>query len=192
MKILATHLNDVLELSTPRFGDDRGSFAVTFEVGAAEAVGVPTVFVQDNHSVSAPVGTLRGLHLQLPPFAQGKLVRVVKGRILDVVVDLRPGSPRRGEHAVIQLDADAGNQVWVPRGFAHGFCTTEPDTEVVYKVDARYAPEAERSLAWNDPTIGIDWPVTEAEVTLADKDRNGLSYQEIINEIDGVDQGDVS
>jgi len=192
MKILATHLNDVLELSTPRFGDDRGSFAVTFEVGAAEAVGVPTVLVQDNHSVSAPVGTLRGLHLQLPPFAQGKLVRVVKGRILDVVVDLRSGSPRRGEHAVIELDADAGSQVWVPRGFAHGFCTTAPDTEVVYKVGTRYAPEAERSLAWDDPVLGIGWPVTEAEVTLADKDRNGLSYQEIIDEIDGVDQGEAS
>ncbi len=192
MKILTTYLNDVLELSTPRFGDDRGSFAVTFEVGAAEAVGVPTVFVQDNHSVSVPVGTLRGLHLQLPPFAQGKLVRVVRGRVADVVVDLRPGSATRGEHAVIDLDAERGNQLWVPRGFAHGFCTTEPDTEVVYKVDAPYAPQAERSLAWDDPTLGIEWPVDEASVTLAAKDAAGLSLGEIIDEIDRVSQGEAS
>jgi dTDP-4-dehydrorhamnose 3,5-epimerase len=192
MKILATHLNDVLELSTPRFADDRGSFAVTFEAGAAQELGLPTVFVQDNHSVSVPVGTLRGLHLQLPPCAQGKLVRVVRGRVIDVVVDLRPGSPTRGRHAAIELDAERGNQLWVPRGFAHGFCTTEPETEVIYKVDAPYAPVAERTLAWNDPTLGIDWPVDEASVTLAAKDAAGLSLQEIIEEIDAVDHGEAS
>lgn len=161
---------------------------MTYEVSAAAKVGMSEPFVQDNHSVSVPVGTLRGLHLQVAPFAQGKLVRVVKGRILDVVVDLRPGSPTRGQHARIQLDAESGNQLWVPRGFGHGFCTLEPDTEVVYKVDNTYTPAAERSLAWNDPTVGIDWPVSEAEVTLAAKDRAGLSYQEIIDEIDQLDR----
>lgn len=184
MEIVATHLGGVLELSTPRFGDDRGSFAVTFEVGAAAAVGMTEPFVQDNHSVSVPVGTLRGMHLQMAPFAQGKLVRVVAGRILDVVVDLRAGSPTRGQHASIELDAETGNQLWVPRGFGHGFCTLVPDTEVVYKVDNTYTPAAERSLAWDDPTVGIDWPVTAETVTLAAKDREGLSYQQIIDEID--------
>lgn len=188
MKVVATYLGDVLELSTPCFGDDRGSFAVTFEVGAAASVGMIEPFVQDNHSVSVPVGTLRGMHLQLAPHSQGKLVRVVTGRILDVVVDLRPGSPTRGEHASIELDAVTGNQLWVPRGFGHGFCTLEPDTEVIYKVDNAYTPAAERSLAWNDPTVGIKWPVTEETVTLAAKDREGQSYQQIIDEIDQLDQ----
>ncbi len=188
MDILATYLGGVLVLSTPRFGDDRGSFAVTFEVHAAAAVGMSEPFVQDNHSVSVPVGTLRGLHLQLAPYSQGKLVRVVKGRILDVVVDLRTGSPTRGQHASIELDAESGNQLWVPRGFGHGFCTLLPDTEVVYKVDNTYTPAAERSLAWNDPTLGIDWPVTEETATLAGKDRDGLSYRQIIDEIDSVVQ----
>lgn len=188
MKVVATYLSDVLELSTPGFRDDRGSFSVTFEVEAAAVVGMIEPFVQDNHSVSVPVGTVRGIHFQLSPFAQGKLVRLLKGRILDVVVDLRPGSPTRGQHAKIELDAASGNQLWVPRGFGHGFCTLDPDTEVAYKVDQTYTPAAERSLSWNDPTLGIDWPVTEATVTLAGKDREGLSYQQIIDEIDQLDE----
>jgi len=187
MKVVASYLGDVLELSTPRFGDDRGSFAVTFEEGAAAAVGMTERFVQDNHSLSVPVGTLRGMHLQIAPHAQGKLVRVLKGRILDVVVDVRPGSVTRGQHASIELDADSGNQLWVPRGFAHGFCTLEPETEIAYKVDNTYTPAAERSLAWDDPTVGIAWPVTAESVTLAAKDREGLSYQQIIDEIDQID-----
>lgn len=188
MEVVSRHLDDVLELSTQRFADDRGSFEVTYEAGAAAALGITVPFVQDNHSISVPVGTVRGLHLQLAPFSQGKLVRVVRGRILDVVVDLRADSIRRGEHAAIELDAAAGYQLWVPRGYAHGFCTLEPNTEVIYKVDNVYAPSAERSLAWNDPTLGIDWPVTESEVTLADKDRKGLTYQQIIDEIDDLDR----
>lgn len=188
MEIVRTHLGDVLELSTRRFGDDRGSFEVTFEVGAAGAIGIREPFVQDNHSISTPVGTLRGLHLQMAPHAQGKLLRVIRGRIVDVVVDLRPGSPTRGEHAAIELDSDTGRQLWVPRGFAHGFCTLEPNTELVYKVDNAYTPSAERSLAWNDPTLGIDWPVSEADVTLAEKDRQGLTYQQIIGEIDQLEK----
>lgn len=184
MEIITTHLDDVLELSTPRYRDDRGTFSVTFEVDAARRLGMSEPFVQDNHSVSILAGTLRGLHLQLPPHAQGKLVRVVAGRILDVVVDLRPDSANRGRHAAVELDAETGNQLWVPRGFAHGFCTLEPDTEVVYKVDNAYTPGAERSLAWNDPTLDIDWPFDAATMTLADKDRDASSYQQIIDEID--------
>lgn len=188
MKILATHLDDVLELSTPRFGDERGSFAVTYEREAAAAVGIVEPFVQDNHSVSVPVGTIRGLHLQVSPFSQGKLVRAAKGRILDVVVDLRMDSPRRGEHACIEIDSASGHQIWVPRGFAHGFCTLEPDTEVIYKVDNAYHPESERSLAWDDPAVAIAWPVTAAEVTLAEKDRRGMTLEALIDEIDELDQ----
>lgn len=191
MKLVASYLNDVHELSTSSFGDDRGVFSVTFEVRAAAAVGMTEPFVQDNHSVSVPTGTLRGMHLQVAPWSQGKLVRVIKGRILDVVVDLRPGSSTRGQHASIELDAEKGNQLWVPRGFGHGFCTLEPDTEVLYKVDNTYTPAAERSLMWNDPTVGIDWPVNEADVTLADKDRDGLSYAQIIEELDAVEQAAV-
>ncbi|NNE96973.1 MAG: dTDP-4-dehydrorhamnose 3,5-epimerase [Acidimicrobiales bacterium] len=188
MKIVTNHLEDVLEIRSARFGDARGSYEVTYEVAAAALVGISRPFVQDGHSISAPAGTIRGLHLQLAPFSQGKLVRVVSGRILDVVVDVRSGSDRRGEHAAIELDGRSGHQLWIPRGFAHGFCTLEPNTEVVYKVDYAYTPSAERSLAWNDPTLGIDWPVSESEATLTDKDRDGLSYQQIIDEIDGLDR----
>ena len=188
MEIVTAYLEDVLEVRTPCFSDERGSFEVTYEVVAASAGGIPRPFVQDNRSISTAVGTIRGLHLQLAPFEQGKLVRVVRGRILDVVVDVRSDSVRRGRHAAIELDAKSGHQLWVPRGYAHGFCTLEPDTEVVYKVDNAYTPSAERSLAWDDPVLGIDWPVSESGATLAEKDRNGLSYQQIIDEIDGLDR----
>lgn len=183
MKLLARHLSDVLEFEITWFGDDRGAFAEIFNAAKAAEFGLTEPFVQDNHSTSAPVGTLRGMHLQLPPFAQGKFVRVLRGRILDVVVDLRPGSPTHGHHAGIELSRDASNQLWVPRGFAHGFCTLEPDTEVAYKVDNTYAPDAERSLAWDDPTIGIDWPFSADEVTLSGKDAQGLSFDEITAQI---------
>lgn len=182
MKLIARHLTDVLEFEITWFGDDRGSFAETFNATKAADFGLTEPFVQDNHSISAPVGTLRGLHLQLPPHAQGKLVRVLRGKIVDVVVDLRPGSPTHGQHASITVDANR-NQVWVPRGFAHGFCTLEPDTEVAYKVDNLWAPDAERSLAWDDPTLAIDWPIGPDEVTLSGKDADGLSLAEVTAEI---------
>ncbi|MEM9892524.1 MAG: dTDP-4-dehydrorhamnose 3,5-epimerase [Actinomycetota bacterium] len=186
MKETTPVLNGAFVLTTPSFGDDRGSFSVTYERSQAEALGLAKPFVQDNHSISAPVHTLRGIHLQLPPYAQGKLVRVLRGRILDVVVDLRPGSPTRGEHAAVELAAGTGEQLWVPAGFGHAFCTLEPDTEVFYKVDAAYAPEHERSLAWDDPTLGIAWPAGMTQPVLSAKDAAGSDLATILAEIDAA------
>lgn len=185
MRPIGRFLNDVILLSTPHFDDDRGAFSVVYEQGAAAAAGLPP-FVQDNHSLSRRAGTVRGLHLQLPPREQGKLVRVVRGRIFDAVVDLRPGSPTEGRSVTVELAAGTGHQLWIPPGFAHGFCTLEPETEVAYKVDAPYAPEAERSLAWDDPTLAIAWPVEPAEAVLSPKDAAGLSLEEIRNAIAGA------
>ena len=124
-----------------------------------------------NHSLSVTKGTLRGLHFQVPPFAQHKLVRVVHGAILDVAVDLRRDSPTFGKHVTTELSADAWNQVFVPIGFAHGYCTLEPNTQIIYKVSCRYAPDHERGLLWNDPALDIDWPVSADEAAISDRDR---------------------
>lgn len=184
MRLVKELLNGVFVLSTPRFLDNRGSFAVTFEAGAAADLGLPGHFVQDNLSVSSEPGTLRGIHLQLPPFSQGKLVRVLRGSIADVAVDLRPDSPTFGHHEVIELTAESGEQAWIPAGFGHAFCTLEPDTEVFYKVDAPYAPAAERTLAWNDPDVAVVWPLAD-EPILSDKDAAGLSLAEIMDAMAG-------
>ncbi len=131
-------------------------------------------FVQDNESFSAIPGTIRGLHYQLDPHAQAKLVRVLRGRVLDIVVDIRRGSPTFGEHVALELTADLGNQLLVPVGFAHAFCTLEPDVHIAYKVSARYAPETERTIRWDDPALGIEWPSWAAlgvdGPTLSDRD----------------------
>lgn len=179
-------LSGVLLLSAPSFEDDRGIFSVPFEERAAAQLGLPSHFVQDNHSMSISVGTVRGIHLQVPPFSQGKLVRVLRGRIVDVVVDLRPSSATRGCHEVMEMSADGGELLWIPAGFGHGFCTLEPYTEVFYKVDAPYMPAAERTLAWNDPAIGITWPPDMGEPVLSAKDADGLSFQEILAELDAI------
>ncbi len=151
--------------------DARGFFSETYFRPAYEKAGLDAVFVQDNHSGSAKVGTIRGLHYQTPPHAQGKLVRVLRGAILDVAVDIRAGSPTYGRHVSATLSAENWTQMWVPEGFAHGFCTLEPDTEVAYKVTAGYAPHNDGGLLWNDPALGIAWPVTDAAAILSDKDR---------------------
>lgn len=154
-----------------RFGDARGWFAETYSVRAfAPALG-DIDFVQDNQAFSSAKGTLRGLHFQTPPEPQAKLVRALRGRIFDVAVDLRAGSPTYGRWVGETLTAEGGEQLFVPRGFAHGYCTLEPDTEVAYKTDGFYAPTCDAGLAWNDPTIGIRWPVSPAEVILSDKDQ---------------------
>src|SRR5690606_35750831 len=127
-------------------------------------------FVQDNQSFSAEAGTVRGLHFQLPPTAQGKLVSCAAGALFDVAVDIRRGSPTYGQHVVAELTAENGKQLWVPAGFAHGFCTLVPDTIISYKVTDYYSREHDRGLLWNDPAIGIDWPVTAAGAVLSDKD----------------------
>jgi dTDP-4-dehydrorhamnose 3,5-epimerase len=171
MKIVSEHLGGVLVLQPRTFADVRGSFTETYSRKTLAALGIAAEFVQDNQSFSVKAGTVRGLHLQVEPHAQGKLVRVLRGRILDVVVDVRPGSPTLHRHFAVELSASEGTQIWVPTGFAHGFCTLEPDTEVLYKVTDFYDPKAERSIRWDDPALGIRWPVTAAEATLSDKDR---------------------
>ena len=143
------------------------------EARAARAFGAEVAvaaFVQDNEAFSAQVGTLRGLHFQRPPVAQGKLVRVPRGAILDVAVDVRVGSPSFGHHVAVRLDAEGGAQLWVPEGFAHGYCTLEPDTTVAYKVTDFYSPAHDGGVLWDDPALGIDWPLPAGGAVLSDKD----------------------
>lgn len=149
--------------------DLRGSFTETYRESGWAELGIDQPFVQENHSVSREAGTIRGLHYQLEPMAQAKLVRVTAGAIYDVIVDIRQGSPAYGQWFGFILTAGNGRQLLVPRGFAHGFCTLTPDTEVIYKVDNYYSPEHDRGIIWNDPALGIDWPVSEP--VLSDKDR---------------------
>lgn len=170
MLIHSLHIDDVKLITPKRFGDDRGFFSETYNKQAFAAAGIDLGFVQDNHSMSRPVGVLRGLHFQTPPFAQDKLVRVIRGRIFDVAVDIRHGSPTFGQWAGAEISAEEWNQILVPVGFAHGFVTLEPDTEVIYKVTAPYAPQNDMGIAWDDPAIGIDWPLDGRQPTLSGKD----------------------
>lgn len=153
-------MRDQLALVKPaRFGDARGWFTETYNRERFAAHGIDCDFVQENHSLSIPAGTVRGLHFQLPPHGQAKLVRCIRGRILDVAVDVRRGSPTFGNWIGVELSAENGEQLFVPVGFAHGFLTLEPHSEVVYKVSAFYAPTHDRGIRWNDPAIGITWPL---------------------------------
>ncbi|MBP2294388.1 dTDP-4-dehydrorhamnose 3,5-epimerase [Azospirillum rugosum] len=170
MDVTALAIPDVKIIRPKKFGDHRGFFSETYSKKAFEAAGLHYDFVQDNQSLSAEVGTVRGLHFQLPPFAQDKLVRVVRGAILDVAVDIRRGSPTFGQHVSAVISAEEWNQIFVPIGFAHGFCTLEPNTEVVYKVTNFYSAAHDRGLLWNDPDLGIDWPVATDKALLSDKD----------------------
>ncbi|MGH6760493.1 MAG: dTDP-4-dehydrorhamnose 3,5-epimerase [Phyllobacterium sp.] len=165
-------LDGVLEIVPKRFGDDRGFFSETYNAASFAEAGIDLAFVQDNHSFSAAKGVLRGLHYQLPPRAQDKLVRVVRGSLLDVAVDIRKGSPTFGKWVAVELSAAKWNQILVPKGFAHGFLTLEENTEVVYKVTDGYSPEHDRSIRFDDPAIGIKWPMAAGEVQLSDKDRS--------------------
>ncbi len=153
------------------FADARGMFAETYNRRDLAALGVEDEFVQDNWSCSERAGTVRGLHFQRPPHAQGKLVRVLRGRVLDVAVDLRRSSRHLGHHVAVELAAGDGRMLYVPPGFAHGFCTLEPLTEVAYKATAGYAPEADGGVAWDDPDLGVGWPVSGRDAVLSDKDR---------------------
>lgn len=169
MQVIATSLPDVRLMVPKRFGDARGYFAETWNERAFTEHGLERPWVQDNQSLSATPGTIRGLHYQLEPHAQTKLVRVLTGRVLDVAVDIRRGSPTFGQHVAVELSADGLEQLFVPAGFAHGFCTLEPDTIVAYKVDAFYSRECERGILWNDPALGIAWPAYAGAV-VSDKD----------------------
>ncbi|HKJ87320.1 MAG TPA: dTDP-4-dehydrorhamnose 3,5-epimerase [Gammaproteobacteria bacterium] len=179
MEVTETAIPDVKVLRPRVFGDDRGFFSETYNRRALAERGVELEFVQDNHSRSAEEGTVRGLHFQVPPHAQDKLVRVVRGAILDVAVDLRRGSPTCGRHVTTTISAEAWNQVLIPVGFAHGFCTLQAGTEVIYKVTDFYAPDHDRGLRWNDPQLGIDWPVSEDRAVLSEKDRDQPLWTEI-------------
>ena len=171
MEIVRNHLGGVLELRPRRFGDSRGWFSETYSRRVLSEHGIAAEFVQDNQSVSSSPGTIRGLHLQVDPHVQGKLVRVLRGRIFDVAVDLRRDSPSYRGYVGLELSASEGNQLWIPSGFAHGFCTLDPHTEVFYKVTDYYTPSAERSILWSDPELNIAWPVDAAIASLSDKDR---------------------
>jgi dTDP-4-dehydrorhamnose 3,5-epimerase len=169
--VMATEIADV-KLIVPRIHrDHRGFFSETYNKVQLEALGANREFVQDNHSLSVERGVVRGLHFQIPPFAQDKLVRVIRGSVFDVAADIRRGSPTYGKHVARVISAADWNQFLVPVGFAHGFCTLEANTEVIYKVTNYYSPEHDRGVLWNDPDLGIAWPITEAEAILSEKDR---------------------
>jgi dTDP-4-dehydrorhamnose 3,5-epimerase len=176
MEVRKTRLPGVLVLKPRRFSDNRGFFVETYNERVFRAAGVVAAFTQDNQSMSVARGTVRGLHFQLPPEAQAKLMRVAAGRVYDVVVDLRAGSPAYGHWLAEELTAEGGEQVYIPAGLAHGFCTLEPMTQVAYKVDRPYAPQCDSGILWNDPQLAIAWPVKDSEATLSDKDRNMGSF----------------
>lgn len=170
LTVTATTIEAVKVITPKSFADARGVFCETYNRNRFFEHGITLDFVQDNESSSREIGTVRGLHFQSPPAAQNKLVRVPRGRILDVVVDLRRSSPTYGKWIAEELSAENGKQLLVPVGFAHGFCTLEPDTYVLYKVTSYYSPSHEVGLAWNDPDLAIDWPVSPDKVVLSEKD----------------------
>lgn len=161
------HLPGLVLVEETRHGDGRGFFAETYRRSAFAEAGIAAAFVQDNHARSSR-GVLRGLHYQLPPNAQGKLVRVVRGEVFDVVVDLRRGSPGYGRWAGVRLSGDGGRALWVPPGFAHGYAVLSDEADLLYKVTAEYAPDLERGVRWDDPEVGVEWPLSNP--TLSDKD----------------------
>jgi len=167
---------DVILMTPQRFGDHRGFFAETYAAPRLAGLGIDVPFVQDNQSFSAAIGTLRGLHCQVAPRVQGKLVRVLRGAIWDVAVDARAGSPTYGQFAAATLSAENFAQLWVPPGFLHGFITLEPDTEVFYKVTDLYDRPSERGVMWNDPTLALPWPVPPSGPVLSDKDTQLVAF----------------
>jgi dTDP-4-dehydrorhamnose 3,5-epimerase len=170
MQIEPLAIPDVLVITPKKFGDNRGFFSETWNAAKLAAQNFRETFVQDNHSLSAQPGTIRGLHCQIAPNIQGKLVRVVRGAIWDVAVDIRKNSPSYGRHVAVELSAENWRQLWIPGGFLHGFCTLVPDTEVIYKVTSDYDAAAERGVIWNDPDLALPWPVDPADAVLSAKD----------------------
>lgn len=180
LTVSSLSIPDVKIIKFQRFYDARGNFAETFSRQDFSAAGFDFVAAQDNESHSESPGTVRGLHFQRPPFAQAKLVRVLQGRIFDVVVDLRPTSPTNGWLVALQLSAADDEQLFVPAGFAHGFCTLVPDTIVQYKVDQPYMPSHEDGINWADADLAIQWPVDERDAILSDKDRKLPMLNEVL------------
>ena len=171
MQVEETAIPAVKIVTPKKHGDVRGFFSEVYNRAAWEEAGLSFTFVQDNHSFSAAIGTLRGLHFQTAPLAQAKLVRVSRGRIFDVAIDIRRSSPTFGHYVGVELSAENWRQALIPIGFAHGFVTLEPDTEVLYKTTALYSPANDHGVAWDDPDIGIAWPLPGGGATLSDKDR---------------------
>jgi dTDP-4-dehydrorhamnose 3,5-epimerase len=172
---------DVILVSSKRYADARGYVMETYRASDFDELGIRGVFIQDNRFVSVRPGTVRGLHFQRPPWAQAKLIRVIKGAIFDVAVDLRHGSKSYGNWAGVTMSAESGEQLYVPRGFAHGYCTLEPGTEVVYKCDAYYAAEHEGGIHFADPQLAIDWPVAVDEAILADRDKALPLFEDFVS-----------
>lgn len=181
MKLLPTHIPDLFVIEPRVFGDHRGYFFESYSKSVFEQAGIEAEFVQDNESFSS-AGVVRGLHFQAPPKAQGKLVRVQKGRVLDVVVDIRKGSPTYGEHFAIELSGENKKMLWIPPGFAHGFATLEDDTVFLYKCTDTYSPEHEGSILWNDDNLGINWQVKSPK--LSEKDQKGPKFVEFDSPFD--------
>ena len=179
MQVEETAISAVKIITPKKFGDHRGFFSEVFSVNAWKEAGLDYAFVQDNHSYSAEVGVIRGLHFQLAPFGQDKLVRVAKGRVLDVAVDLRRSSPTFAKWVGLRLSAESRQQVWIPPGFAHGFYVLSEWAELAYKVSDLYSPEHDRTLVWNDPTLNIDWPLLDGQPPLlSPKDAKGRRLSE--------------
>lgn len=170
LQIEALEIEDVKLITPARFSDDRGFFSETWNAERFHAAGIEADFVQDNHSLSRQAGTVRGLHYQAPPYAQAKLVRVLKGAIVDVAVDVRKDSPTYGKWVKAELSAENGVQIFVPQGFLHGFATLTPDTEIAYKVDNYYSKECDGAVLWNDRDLAIDWGIDLAGAKLSPKD----------------------
>ena len=179
MDVIETSLPGVKLITPRRFGDDRGFFSETYNRRSFAEIGVTAEFVQDNHAYSADAGTLRGLHFQAPPATQTKLLRVLRGAILDVCVDLRHGSPTFGKHVMVELTPETGQQILCPKGFAHATLTLKPHTEIAYRVDAYYAPELDLGVRYDDPDLAIDWPFPDDQLILSDKDRRQPSFKDL-------------
>ena len=179
MKLIKTEIPEVLVIEPRKFADDRGFFSETYNYRQFLEKEINLNFVQDNHSFSEEKYTLRGLHYQSPPFAQDKLVRVIRGSILDVAVDIRHGSPTFGKSVAIELNSDNWLQLLVPKGFAHGILTLEKNTEIIYKVTDFYSPENDKGIIWNDPTLAINWPVAENMLKMSEKDIKQPLFSEV-------------
>ncbi len=178
MEVAALAIPEVKLITPRRFSDDRGFFSETYNARAFKAAGIGCEFVQDNQSYSAKRGTVRGLHFQAPPYAQAKLVRVLRGAIIDVAVDARKSSPSFGQWVKAELSAENGVQLFVPKGFLHGFVTLAPDTEVAYKVDAFYDGGSDGSVKWDDPDLGVEWGVDQSKAVLSEKDATALCWSD--------------
>ena len=181
LKVEALEMPDVKLVTPSRFGDQRGYFSETYNAQQFIAAGIDAVFVQDNQSYSALAGTVRGLHYQAPPFAQSKLVRVLRGAILDVAVDVRAGSLTFGKWVKAEISAENGIQIFVPKGFLHGFATLVPDTEVLYKVDAPYSKDHDGGVLWNDIALGIEWGISPVDAIVSEKDRTANAFSEFVS-----------